>query len=208
MKHIYLLILFTAFSWAAYAQSYEGVEPEGPEETPELNKLLKAELGLHGIGLSYELPVSAKFLVDISGGLGAGYAVTKGSYYTDSFSSTWIFIDPVVYVKAGGRYLYNRSKRFEKLKSVRNNAGNFIGFQTKYTTQRAFNNNVFDQMAEPLNRTWLNEIHWGIQRDMSEKILFNLHLGIGYAADLDFRNSIAYPAIGATFSYILHKKSI
>lgn len=202
MKRTCLLILLCLWSVTGFAQT----EPQ-PAEADHLNELVKLEFGLHGVGFAYEMPLSSRFLVDFSAGLGMGYAIQRGAYYTDSFKSTWILNDPAAYLKSDVRYIYNREKRLAKGKSLRNNTGNYLGFQAKYTTRRMFNNSSdYMRIVDPLNRALLSEVHWGMQRPLGENFLFNLHLGLGYAHDFDFNNGSVYPALGVRFNYILLKK--
>lgn len=194
-----LLFAFLIFSFNAIAQTTEPTEPEA------LVPLKKLELGLHGIGLAYEMPFSEKWSANLSTGLGGGYSI-----YGNDFRSTFVINQPVAYFKSEFRYTYNRNKRLAKAKPMLNNAGNYVAFQTKYTTRRVFGSpSTFDNFGgdyDYLNRTLLNEVHWGIQRPVGHKFLFNLHLGLGYAADFDFNDSQLYPAAGVQFAYILSKR--
>lgn len=177
-------------------------QPDEYTASTELERIVKLELGLQGIGLGYELPFSEKWSVNLGAGLGGGYSV-----YDSSFRSTFVINQPVAYFRSEFKYTYNRRKRLSKSKSVLNNAGNYIAFQTKYTTRRVFGGNTWDEMTDPLNRTLLNEIHWGIQRPLGQKFIFNFHLGLGYAADFDFNDGQVYPAAGVQFAYILSKRN-
>jgi len=197
LRSISLLMVLAIFSLNGRAQHAE------PAPSANLDKLLKIELGLHGVGLSCELPLNYRWVIDLSTGLGGGYYVSKTD--VSRFNSSFIINDPVAYFKSEFKYYYSRSKRLSKRKQIRNNTGNYIAFQSKYTTRRVFNDNDWDRIYSPLNRTLLNEIHWGIQRPMGQKFLFNFHVGLGYASDFDFKSSWTYPALGVKFAYILAK---
>ncbi|MCC9136462.1 hypothetical protein ACFSKU_06385 [Pontibacter silvestris] len=194
MRKTLLLIALLISGLHAFAQSIE------VDEFAELTSMTKLELGLQGIGLGYELPFNNKWSANLSAGLGGGYYI-----YSDGFHSSWIINEPVAYFRSEFKYTYNRVKRLSKSKSVINNAGNYVAFQATYTTRRVFNSNEWNNFADPLNRTLLNEIHWGMQRPLGQKFLFNFHLGLGYAADFDFDYGQVYPAIGAQFGYVLSK---
>ncbi|MFD2512439.1 hypothetical protein ACFSRY_01060 [Pontibacter locisalis] len=198
MKSNFFLLALSMFSFSALAQSNE------PVQSTELVSMTKLEVGLHGIGVGYEVPFSHKWSVNLSAGLGGGYSIDKNSY-ANGFKSTFIVNEPVAYVRSEFRYIYNRNKRSIKSKSLLNNAGNYIAFQTKYTTGRVFESDEWSQINNPLNRTLLNEVHWGMQRPLGQKFLYNLHLGLGYAADFDFKNSQFYPAVGLQFAYVISK---
>lgn len=194
MKNM-LLLVFLIFSFKAFAQFDDTVQ------SVKLERIARLEAGLHGIGVGLELPFSEKWSASLSTGLGGGYSV-----YAEHFQSTFIINQPVAFFKSEFKYTYNRSKRLSKSKSLLNNAGNYIAFQTKYTTRRVFGSNAWDEFNDPLNRTLLNEAHWGIQRPLGKKFIFNFHVGLGYAADLDYVDSQVYPSAGVQFAYVLSKK--
>lgn len=196
MKKNFLLLAFFIFTFHAVAQTTENTE------SIELERILKLELGLQGIGVGYEFPLSEKWSVNLSAGLGGGYSV-----YASSFRSTFVINQPVAYSRSEFKYIYNRRKRLSKSKSILHNTGNYLALQTKYTTRRVFGGTTWDEITDPLNRTLLNEIHWGIQRPLGQKFIFNSHIGFGYAADFDFNDGQVYPAAGVQFAYILSKRN-
>ena len=173
-------------------------------EDEPLRRLFKIELGGQGLGLAYELPVANRWSVDLSTGLGGGYHVGN-SFGSNNFQYLWVVNDPVMYFKSEAKYHYNRPRRLRNGRSLRNNASNYVAFQTKYTTERILGSSTFDQAENPLNNTLLNEIHWGLQRPLGQRFLFNFHLGLGYAFDYDFNSGFVYPGLGLKFSYILFR---
>ncbi|SFG62142.1 hypothetical protein [Pontibacter chinhatensis] len=200
MKTNFILAALAMLSFNAFGQSDEAAQ------TTELVSLTKLEAGLHGIGVGYEVPFSSKWSVNLSAGLGGGYAIEKNSY-ANGFNSTFILNEPVAYLRSEFKYTYNRDKRIEKSKSTLHNAGNYVAFQTKYTTSRVFGRSDWNWVEEPLNKTLLNEVHWGMQRPLGQRFISNLHLGLGYATDFDFGNSQLYPAVGLQFAYVISKSS-
>ena len=193
-----LLLALSLFSFSAFAQTV------ATTESSELVPIARLELGLHGLGVGYELPFSEKWSANLSAGLGGGYSV-----WNNHFQSTFVLNEPVAYFRSEFKYFYNRSKRLSKSKSVLNNAGNYIAFQTKYTTRRVFGSpSIIDGGYTYLNRTLLNEMHWGIQRPLGQKFIFNMHVGLGYAHDFHFNEGQLYPATGVQFAYILSKKGL
>ncbi|WP_299823292.1 hypothetical protein [uncultured Pontibacter sp.] len=195
MKTRLIFLAISALSFGASAQSLETLEPTG------LASMTKLEVGLQGIGVGYEIPLSKKLSVNLSAGLGGGYSIDQNDF-ANGFNSRLIIDEPVAYFRSEVKYTYNREKRLAKGKPMWSNAGNYVAYQAKYTTRR-----VFDGVdtGTPLNKTLLNEVHWGIQRPLGQKFIFNTHVGLGYAADFDFKNSQLYPAAGAQFSYIISK---
>jgi hypothetical protein len=76
-----------------------------------------------------------------------------------------------------------------------NNSGNYLGLQSKYSFGNA---NYFE-----LNRTLLTEIHWGIQRPLSNRFIFDMHLGLGFIYDFDFTSASISSTFGLRFGYIM-----
>ncbi|WP_298762458.1 hypothetical protein [uncultured Polaribacter sp.] len=157
-----------------------------------LQKQFKLEYNLLGIGASYELPISEKLLLDFGAGVGGG--VDSNEAYVWDFNTSL-----AAYVKVELKRFYNLDKRYKKGKNVANNAGNYVGLQTKYFTTRFSPNKDYD----PLQNAILTEIHWGFQRNLSEKWLFNFHIGAGVLRNLDTNYGLLSPAIGLKFSYRL-----
>lgn len=183
MKKIVLTFLSIVFlSFSSFSQQ------------KEFEKLFKVDYSFLGLGIAYEIPLAKKWTVDLSTGIGGGYRVNNG------FTAEWVLnSSPSVYLKSEFKYYINREKRFKKGKNNDNNAGNYWAFQTKFATERI--SETYRNI--PLNNVLLNEIHWGIQRSLSENWLFNTHFGIGYARDFTFNSGTLYPAIGLKFSYII-----
>ncbi|MEJ8804009.1 hypothetical protein [Pontibacter sp. H249] len=191
MKTKLILLAFATLCFKVSAQSIKPLT-----EPSELISITKLELGLHGVGAGYEIPISKKFTVNLSAGLGGGYSI-----YGNDFRSTWVINDPVAYFRSEVKYIYNREKRYGKGKAMLNNSGNYVAFQTKYTTARISGRKDFD----PLNKTLLNEMHWGIQRPLGQRFIFNTHIGLGFGADFDSGSKTIYPAAGLQFAYIISK---
>lgn len=198
MKTNILLAGLSLLSITAFSQTQEIAQPAG------LISMTKLEAGLHGIGIGYEIPLGQTFTIDLSAGLGGGYSI-EDEAYANGFRSTFILREPAAYFRSRVKYTYNRAKRAIKNKSMLNNTGNYVSFQTKYATNRVFETNEWNAIATPINRTLLNELQWGMQRPLGQRFTFNAHLGMGYAYDFDFRNSQAYPAAGLQLAYIISK---
>lgn len=148
-------------------------------------------LGLHGVEFSYELPLSNSFMWENSIGAGMGSSASNNS----SAQYTLDLARPTPYFKSELKYVYNRNKRISKNKSVINNSGNYIGLQTKYS--------VGNTRYINLNETVLTELHWGIQRSLGKKFLFNFHIGIGALHDFRYNATAVSPTLGINFGYLL-----
>ena len=159
-----------------------------------LKKMFKTDFNFAGLGLSYETPLSEKWTVDLSVGIGAAHNANNG------LSVEWILNEvPAAYIKSEFKYFYNREKRFKKGKNNANNSGNYWAFQTKFATERFSEPSIFSTSSNVL----LNEFHWGMQRSLGSNWLFNTHFGLGYARDFTFDSGSLYPALGLKFTYIL-----
>jgi len=148
------------------------------------------EVGTHGVDLGYNILVGEKSFLTIEAGAGSGLNVNDGSAeYVFSFKN------PVPYTKLSYAINYNKRKREEKGKSLKNNSGNFVELQMKYS--------FGDKKDIDLNKTLLSEIHWGIQRNLGSKFYFRTHIGIGFLRDFDFKDSNITPTLGIKFGYII-----
>lgn len=164
-----------------------------------LEKLVKLDLGLRGVGITYEPRLSNKMTMELSGGIGGGYDISF-----QEFTYYWNFVDPALYIIVNPKYYYNRNKRITKGKSTALNAGNYIGLAIKYTSRgMAENTDVWDAL--------LFNAHWGLQRNIGKRWTFNTHAGVGYAIDAtDLSNSsgTVYPALDIRFAYVLNRKKV
>ena len=155
-----------------------------------LNQFARVNLGLHGFELTYELPISNSLVWENSFGAG------MGSYTADNSINYRFYLDnPVPYLASELKFHYNREKRTNKGRSTINNSGNYIGLQTKYS--------FGDDRTFRLNKTLLTELHWGIQRPLGERFIFDLHIGIGYLSDFEFKQGNLSPTFGLRFGYKL-----
>jgi hypothetical protein len=183
MKKQFLIftILFLTINATFSQENFEG-----------LQKQFKLDYSFLGAGISYEIPLAKKWTVDLSAGIGGGS--------TSANSFVWIInSSPAINLKSEFKYIYNRKKRAEKGKNNINNSGNYLAFQTKYTSKRLSKSKT----EEPLHNTLLTEVHWGMQRSLGGNWLFNAHFGLGVSRDLDFNDGGLYPALGLKFLYIL-----
>ena len=188
MKSIFTLVFLLPFSFV-FAQN------NSPENN--LKKLVKLDLGLRGISITYEPKLSNKVSIELSGGIGGGYDISF-----QDFTYTWNLLDPALYAIVNPKYYYNRNKRQAKGKTTELNSGNYIGLGIKYTSRG------ISESTEVWDALLLN-LHWGMQRAIGKRWTFNTHAGVGYAIDAtDLSNSsgTVYPALDLRFAYILNKK--
>ncbi|WP_338792091.1 hypothetical protein [Bernardetia sp. MNP-M8] len=161
----------------------------------------KIEIGLiQGIGLGFEIPLSQKSVFEIGAGVGSGYTI-----FENQFENTWAIAQPAFYAQAKYKLYYNRQKRLDKGKSVLNNSGNYVGFRFKYASRELSPDNLDGLNIYQFHKVTLFDVHWGIQRSMGKRFLFNLNLGLGYGYDWDLENGMIYPAGDVRFAYKLWK---
>ncbi|WP_068595313.1 hypothetical protein [Vaginella massiliensis] len=146
-----------------------------------------AHAGLQGLELKYEVPFAYQFIFKGGAGFGAGYYVDDAVHYV------WSFQSPIPFLKANIAWMYNKENRIAKGKSLRNNAGNFVALQAKYS--------FGDKHDDVFNQVLFTAIHWGIQRTISGKFYFNTHVGLGYMHDQNTKENAVAPSLGLTFGY-------
>ena len=162
----------------------------------KLRNLVKLDLGLQGIGFTFEPRVGKNTTIDLSAGIGGGYNIS-----TDDLTYEVDITNPALYFSVTPKFFYNRQKRIEKGKASLLNAGNYIGLRIKYTTKGlSENSEIYDAL--------LMNVHWGLQRTLGIKWSFMTHIGAGYAmdaTDLNHANGTFYPALEFRFSYVFTK---
>lgn len=159
----------------------------------KLRDLTKLDIGVQGIGFTWEPRLSNKATMDISIGAGGGYDIAEGH-----IGYKWDFFKPAFYFSATPKFYYNRKKRIETGKNSKYNSGNYIGLRLKYITANSAPN---DHERNSL----LINLHWGLQRAIGNRWTLNAHVGGGYAHDLDYKFGTIYPSLDFKFSYILSK---
>ena len=162
-----------------------------------LRNLTRLDLGLHGVGITFEPKMGKKITIDLSAGIGGGYNIGL-SEFTYELHLT----NPALSFSVTPKFFYNLQKRAEKGKSMALNAGNYIGLRLRYTTSGVVENSaVYDAL--------LMNLHWGLQRALGKKWSFATHLGAGYATDATDLNHFAgtvYPALEFRFSYVFARQ--
>lgn len=169
------------------------------EESTPLNKQFKLSYTFLGLGADYEFPLNKKITLEVGLGLGAGNYIRKTVLNSNEFGPS-ISVDafPPLRFKSRLKYIYNRDKRLKKNKSIVNNSGNYLAFQTLFTTGQNVTN-----IKTPPNNSLLTEVQWGLQRSLGGNWLFNFYAGVGFARDFETKLGKIYPALGLEFSYIL-----
>lgn len=156
-----------------------------------LTSLAKIDLGLQGIGFSYEPNILNKMTIDLSAGAGGGYDISEGSLSYD-------VLKPALYFSLTPKYFYNLNARIKKGKNTQFNSGNYFGIRLKLVTP-------LKRKDDLIRNSLLTNIHWGMQRAIGGHWLFNTHIGVGYARDLEYNVGTIYPSLDLKFAYIFLK---
>lgn len=159
------------------------------KQTPKLENLYKVEVGIQGISVGTELPLSDKFLADLDIGWGGVYD------FQDGISYAWGEGNSALFLRGQLRYYFNRERRETRGHSLLSNAGTFIAYQTKFLPLK----NSYHFYRSETN--WLNEIHFGQQLPLGKHLLFRYQAGVGFGTKTDYHQTDIYPALGATFGY-------
>ncbi|RYE19692.1 MAG: hypothetical protein EOP45_12250 [Sphingobacteriaceae bacterium] len=186
MKKLLLMSLLAASIFTASAQDSTG--------NTSLKSLTRLDLGFGGVGFTYEPRLGNKMTMDLSAGAGGGYNVHEGGV-----DYRWDLLQPSIYFIVNPKLYYNRQKRIRKGKSVLNNSGNYFGLRLKYTTESISSGNSYSSQAALVN------LHWGMQRPLGKKWVFNAHAGLGYARDIGTTFGTIYPALDVKFAYLFLK---
>ena len=163
------------------------------QEVKILKTQLKLDLGLQGVGLSFEPRISNKLTVDFCAGVGGGYDV-------DDENLAYHLLTPAYYISLTPKFFYNIKKRISKSKNTTLNSGNYIGIRFKSVNTFVPQADLPDAISDHVS---LLNIHWGIQRTIGGHWLFNSQVGVGYAQDIDCGCGTFYPALDIKLSYIL-----
>ena len=180
MKKLILLTSFLCFLNVTYGQKNK--------TDTTLSSLAKIDLGLQGIGFTYEARISNHLTTDLSAGIGGGYNIAEGSIEYE-------LLKPALYVSVTPKYFYNLDKRLARGKTLLYNSGNYIGARFTFNTP-------VGEKTDIIRNSFLANIHWGIQRAIGGHWLFNSHIGVGYAQDIDYNFGTIYPALDLKFSYV------
>jgi len=168
-------------------------------QTVQLRPIFKAEAGIHGLGLGYELPFSKNLVGETNIHAGGGFNVNT----TNEVSFHYIEL-PSIHISTGIKRYYNLHKI---RRNPANNAGNFFGAQIKFVSQGLIDRSGDLGLAPvhpPINDVLISEIHWGVQRSISERFFFTAKIGAGYIVDFHNMGSTIFPAGGVKLAYRLN----
>jgi hypothetical protein len=174
-----------------------------PLNAERLRPLTRLDLGLQGIGFTFERRLGGKMTIDLSAGLGGGYKIDYTPVTKNNVTYELDFLGPAFYFSLTPKFYYNREKRSVKGKTNSLNSGNYIGLRIRYTTK-----SILESASDRVNDALLMNIHWGMQRAIAKRWTINLHIGAGYITDAtDLQNTAGtiYPALDFKFSYIFTK---
>lgn len=154
----------------------------------------KIDFGFQGLAIGYEAGLNDNLALNTSAGIGGGYS-SKDFPTGREVGYSFELGDPTLHALAELKYFTNQEKREERGKRTSLNSSNYLAYQIKYA---ASNESQADN-----NESLLNEIHWGFQRRLGEEsnFLFNMHLGLGYLYDFEFKDGQLVPTVGGKFAF-------
>ncbi|MEN2436864.1 hypothetical protein AAH994_15730, partial [Weeksellaceae bacterium A-14] len=116
----------------------------------KLENIYKVEIGLQGLSVGTEIPLNDKFLADVNIGWGG---ITD--LWHNGISYEWTKNSNSIFARGQIRYYINRERREEKGHSLKNNAGTFLAYQTKFLFSGT------EYYSPQVGKSWLNEIQFG-----------------------------------------------
>ncbi|MDB5229390.1 MAG: hypothetical protein JWN76_195 [Chitinophagaceae bacterium] len=163
------------------------------KETLPVTSLSKLEIGLQGIGFAYEAKLGSKLTIDLSAGLGGSYILADKLQYNLSRYA------PGLYLSANPRWYYNGTRQSRNM--TLDNAGNYFGARIKYVHDLS--------KVKSEGSVILFNIHWGIQKKLSQRLFINTHAGPGYAMPVVPSpyaiKKVFYPAVDVKIGYLLNQ---
>ncbi|WP_405250682.1 hypothetical protein [Dokdonia sp. Asnod3-C12] len=181
LKLTYLSIILLFCSLTVYSQE-DTVAP--------LENLFSANLNIIGAGVTYERVLGNKFtthfnasyqLVGVSGGSNQDVDLT--------FAGN---------LSVGGRYYYNRERRFEKGKKLTQNAGNF--WAAEFQVIPDFTVATEERFARYLT-TYLLGAKYGLRRNITRNLNYECEFGLGYL--FTGEDATVYPLLEFKLQYVL-----
>jgi hypothetical protein len=186
MRKMGLLAICFCFITTLYGQTKKAV-----------TSLTKLDLGLQGIGFSYEPKLFHNSTIDLCAGVGGGYDIYEGGQFT------YYPLRPALYLSLTPKYFYNIQRRINKERNTLLNSANYFGVRIKYVKTFSPQTDLYKPISD---EAVLTNIHWGIQRSIGGHWLFNTHAGVGFAIDGDCSCGTIYPALDFKFAYVIGKR--
>jgi len=162
----------------------------------QLTRILKAEAGVHGLGLGYELPINPIWIAEVNVHAGGGFNISPANEVSFHYAEF-----PSIHLSTGVKRYYNLHKI---RRNPLNNAGNFFGVQLKYVSQGIMQRRGDFDLAPvnpPINDVLISEVHWGVQRSLSDRLFINAKIGAGYMVDFHHLGSTVFPTGGVKLGY-------
>lgn len=181
VKNIFAII-FLLVAIMTYAQNYD-------LKKNNLTHFFKIEIFADKLTIGYEIPLDNKLLLDLSTGIGAANDLRDGSKGIKWVDNGTSYLG--IFLKSQVRYYFNREARENRGHSLINNAGSFLGFQSKFN----FNGN------KDIGKVLLNELHFGQQLPLGKSLFFRYHVGLGYGYNFGEEYGSIYPGLGLAFGY-------
>lgn len=182
LSHFVLLLALLIHAGALHSQSLQTVQKLG--------------VGINGLELAVEIPVTDNITIEPAVGLGPSYDISEWSANWVSYH--WAIAEPSVHASVYGKLFYNRDKRMRKGKSMLFNSGKFVGVKIKYVSKPLTGYEYHD-----MDNTILANLNWGGQRNIGKYWNYSYSVGLGYGYNLDYSRSTFYPAYDFKVAYVL-----
>lgn len=183
-----LVSFFSLMSLISFAQV--------KQKDSDLETFEKIDLGINGLNVTVETPLSKKILGEFAIGVGPSYDFHDDDGLTNSMDYHWAILEPSFHASAYGKYYYNREKRLSKGKSLLLNSGNFVGLKVKYVSKSLSSPQFY-------TNTILANLNWGLQRNIGKHWTYSFSTGLGFGYNMDDSYSMFYPALDLKISYVL-----
>ncbi len=164
-----------------------------------LQTVQKIGLGINGLELAVEIPVTENISIEPAVGFGPSYDFDdRQDAITSKMGWHWALLEPSIHVSTYGKFFYNRDKRMHKGKSMLFNSGKFIGAKVKYVSKP-----LTDYEYHGMHNTLITNLNWGGQRNIGKHWNYSYSVGLGYGYNLDYSRSTFYPAFDVKVAYVL-----
>lgn len=176
-----LLFVFILWSTLSIAQD-DTIAP--------LENLFSANLNIVGAGLTYERVLGNKFTTHFN----ASYQLVG----VNGGSNQDVDLTFAGNLSVGARYYYNRERRFEKGKTLTQNAGNF--WAAEFQVIPDFTVATEERFARYLT-TYLVGAKYGLRRNITRNLNYECEFGLGYL--FTDEDATIYPLLEFKLQYVL-----
>ncbi len=155
------------------------------------DNIFRGNIGLQGIGLSYEKKMDNFISLYSEIGLGGVFG------HSSEFGNRWA-VSPII--SSEGRWYFDYKSRQAKGKKVLFNASDFLGLQGGYIFKP-----IERESFAYINSGYFLLLNLGMQRTLGRKINFELKFGFGVEYSDEFNSGGTAYNLNIKFGYIFNK---